>query len=182
MKNKVSTGTILISKPFIEDKRFEKTIILIVETNSDGSIGFILNKKTNKTMNDIVTKQSENFNINIQHGGPVETNNLFFMHKHPQYIPDGKEIKNGIFWGGDMNVLLDTIHDGKIDTNQILFFIGYAGWENGQLQSEIKEGSWLLHDINITELNTNLSWQELLIQINRDYEVWATAPSDFHLN
>ena len=45
MKTEVDIGTILIAKPFMEDKRFEKTIILIVESNSEGTIGFIINKK-----------------------------------------------------------------------------------------------------------------------------------------
>ena len=47
MKQEVQVGSILISKPFIEDKRFEKTIILIVEHNQNGTIGFIINQPTN---------------------------------------------------------------------------------------------------------------------------------------
>ena len=44
MKTEFEIGTILISKPFMEDKRFEKTVILIVESNQNGTVGFIINK------------------------------------------------------------------------------------------------------------------------------------------
>ena len=46
MKNSIEPGTILISKPFIDDEKFDKTIILVVEHNKNGTIGFIINKKT----------------------------------------------------------------------------------------------------------------------------------------
>ena len=46
MKNSIEPGTILISKPFIDDMKFDKTIILVVEHNKNGTIGFIINKST----------------------------------------------------------------------------------------------------------------------------------------
>ena len=49
MKNEIKSGTILISKPFMEDSRFEKTVILIVESSKEGTMGFILNKSTNSS-------------------------------------------------------------------------------------------------------------------------------------
>ena len=54
MKNEIQAGTILISKPFMEDKRFEKTIILIVEHNQNGTIGFVLNKETLVNIDEII--------------------------------------------------------------------------------------------------------------------------------
>ena len=46
MKKSIEPGTILISKPFIDDVKFDKTIILVVEHNKNGTIGFIVNKTT----------------------------------------------------------------------------------------------------------------------------------------
>ena len=46
----------------------------------------------------------------------------------------------------------------------------------------IKEGSWIIHDTTLNKINTHLDWYTLLIEINKEYEVWATAPADFHLN
>ena len=93
MNAKINPGTILISKPFIEDRRFDKSIIFIVEHNKNGTIGFILNKQSPFQISDF-SKDIINKNINIKIGGPVEKNNLFYIHKHPEIINDSFEIKN----------------------------------------------------------------------------------------
>tara|TARA_B100001250_G_C19336339_1_gene587058 strand:+ start:40 stop:588 length:549 start_codon:yes stop_codon:yes gene_type:complete len=182
MKNEVTVGTILISKPFMEDNRFEKTIILIVENNNDGTIGFIMNKSiANKvdSISDIFPDQ----NINLKYGGPVDDeSSLFFIHRYPDLIRGSKEIKNGVFWGGEIEDVSKGLSSGEISKNEITFFLGYTGWEQSQLADEINEGSWIPHNIDLNTLQKNINWSNLLIQINKEYEVWATAPSDFHLN
>ena len=181
MKTEFEIGTILISKPFMEDKRFEKTVILIVESNQNGTVGFIINKETKTHINEIINHFPES-NIKIKYGGPVETSSLFFVHKYPDLIAGSEEIKNGIFWGGDLKDVIKGLETGEITSDQISFFIGYAGWEKNQLKNEIKEGSWILHKMDLEKINDDLNWSNLLIQINKEYEVWATAPSNFHLN
>ena len=179
MKDQIKIGSILISKPFIEDKRFEKTIILIIEHNINGTVGLILNKKTNTTLNNILQNDS---NITINNGGPVDKNTLFFIHPYPQLIRNSKEIKDGLFLGGNIEDISKGLKSGAISKNLILFFTGYSGWEEEQLKSEIEDGSWILHDIELNKLTNNLNWSDVLIEINQEYEIWATAPSDFHLN
>ena len=181
MKNEITTGTILISKPFMEDKRFEKTVILITEHNENGSIGFILNKNNSVDILDFIPslhKQS----IIIKEGGPVDKNNLFFIHKHPDLINNCFKIKDGYFWGGDINDLVEGMNRDEIKTNEILFFTGYAGWEKNQLSQEINEGSWIVQNTHLEMLEDPINWSKLLIEINEEFEVWTTAPSDFRLN
>tara|TARA_Y100000994_G_scaffold57198_1_gene46357 strand:- start:5458 stop:6006 length:549 start_codon:yes stop_codon:yes gene_type:complete len=182
MKNEVTVGTILISKPFMEDNRFEKTIILIVEHNNDGTIGFIMNKITPNKIESILDILPVN-NINLKYGGPVDDeSSLFFIHRYPDLIRGSQEIKDGVFWGGEIEDVSKGLKSGEISKNEITFFLGYTGWEENQLLQEINEGSWIQHNIDLNQLKDNMNWSNLLIQINKEYEVWATAPSDFHLN
>ena len=181
MKNEITTGTILISKPFMEDKRFEKAVILITEHNEDGTIGFILNKKTSIDIIDFIPSAS-NQSINVKQGGPVDTNNLFFIHKHPDLIHNCFKIKDGYFWGGNINNVVEGMKRDEIKPQEILFFTGYSGWEKNQLKEEIEEGSWIIQNINLEILEEPIDWSKLLIEINKEFEVWATAPSDFRLN
>tara|TARA_Y100000994_G_scaffold193033_1_gene162317 strand:+ start:30 stop:233 length:204 start_codon:yes stop_codon:yes gene_type:complete len=67
MKNSIEAGSILISKPFIEDIKFEKTIILVVEHNKNGTIGFIINKKTTIELHEILNKITHN-NLEVKNG------------------------------------------------------------------------------------------------------------------
>ena len=38
-------GHILISEPFLQDAYFQRSVVLLVEHDSKGSMGFVLNKK-----------------------------------------------------------------------------------------------------------------------------------------
>ena len=182
MKNEVEIGTILISKPFMEDKRFEKTIILIVEVSAEGTVGFIINKATSKPI-DIIIEDCPKLDINVKYGGPVSTNNLFFIHQNSDLIKKNKQnVKAGIFWGGELEDIIKRHKSGELSINEIAFFLGYTGWEKNQLEEEIKEGSWIISNMQLTQIHNKLDWSKLLIDINKEYEVWAKAPANFHLN
>ena len=181
MKNEINAGTILISKPFMEDKRFEKTVILISEHNENGTIGFILNKKQSIDIRDISTLLRDE-KIMINQGGPVDKDSLFFVHKHPDLINNCIKIKDGYFWGGDIDDVIHGINRNEIKGNEILFFIGYSGWKKNQLKEEVEEGSWIIYNTHLELLEKVINWSALLIKINKEFEVWTTAPSDFHLN
>jgi putative transcriptional regulator len=74
----------------------------------------------------------------------VESDNLYFLHNLPDRIPNSVLIKDGIYWGGDFNELNEQLAIGEIDANKIRFFLGYSGWEFGQLQGEIDADSWVV--------------------------------------
>ena len=188
MKNSIEPGTILISKPFIDDVKFDKTIILVVEHNKNGTIGFIINKRTTIELYEIFNNIEHN-NLKVKNGGPVEQNTLFFLHTYPDLIHDSQEIKDGVFWGGDIKDVIKGLKNEEIKSKQIGFFMGYCGWEPHQLQAEIHDGSWITHRIDISRFNETINWSQLLIEIDEEYKVWATAPTtckigggEIHLN
>jgi len=79
----------------------------------------------------------------IFEGGPVGLDQLHFLHRLPFQIPGGKKIAENIYWGGNLEAAKYLINSGKAGNDGIRFFIGYAGWESGQLKQEMKEKSWL---------------------------------------
>lgn len=44
-------GSILMSEPFLQDAYFQRSVVLLVEHNTEGSMGFVLNKKTDLIVN-----------------------------------------------------------------------------------------------------------------------------------
>ena len=93
-------GHLLIAEPSIlGDVSFNRSVVLLAEHNDEGSIGFILNKPLSYTINDLIPEIDASFKI--YNGGPVEQDNLYFIHNIPEVIPNSVEISNGIYWGGD---------------------------------------------------------------------------------
>ena len=122
---------------------FEDTTILIVEHNEAGSTGFVTNKPFGKSLNDLVE-----FNhakpFPLMDGGPVDRAHLFVLHKRPDLIEGGKQLTNGLYLGGTMEQVIKAINTGSSNDQEIQLFIGYCGWDIGELEAEVAEGSWSL--------------------------------------
>lgn len=179
-------GHLLVSEPSIlGDISFNRSVILLAEHTAEGSVGFIVNKPLEYSLCDIV-KGIGTCDFPIYNGGPVEQDNLYFIHNVPHLIEDSQEISSGIFWGGNFERAMDMVLNKKIDTTQIKFFLGYSGWASHQLDQELKQHSWvLLQNSNPTTLITASSielWRDLIMQIGGDYLLWSNAPENPQLN
>ncbi|MEZ0129373.1 YqgE/AlgH family protein, partial [Flavobacterium sp. LBUM151] len=132
ISEKLKKGHLLIAEPsIIGDLSFNRSVILLADHNKEGSIGFIINKPLKYTINDLIPEIDATFKI--YNGGPVEQDNLYFIHNIPELIPNSVEISNGIYWGGDFESTKDLINEGSINKNNIRFFLGYTGWDENQL-------------------------------------------------
>ena len=120
---------------------FEDTIILIVEHNEAGSTGFVSNKSFDKSLHDLI-EFSHSKPFPLMDGGPVDRAHLFVLHKRPDLIEGGKQLTNDLYLGGNMDQVIEAINAGAINQQEIQLFIGYCGWDKGELEAEVEEGSW----------------------------------------
>ncbi|HMC01246.1 MAG TPA: YqgE/AlgH family protein [Flavobacteriaceae bacterium] len=182
---KPKKGDLLIAEPsIIGDMSFNRSIILLADHTKEGSIGFILNKPLNYTINELIPEIEADFKV--YNGGPVEQDNLYFIHKIPEIIPDSIEISLGIYWGGDFNKVVELISNNEIDDSDIRFFLGYSGWDATQLENELKLNSWLvsknIYEKEIIEKNYETFWKEKMLELGGDYSIWSNAPENPSFN
>ena len=177
-------GRLLIAEPAIlTDDSFNRSIILLTEHTDVNSIGFILNKPLGYTLGDILPEIDSNFIV--YQGGPVEQDNLYFVHSVPHLIPESIEVGNGIYWGGNFNSLKESLHNKELKQDEIRFFLGYSGWDTNQLEDELKTDSWFISENdfpNVFSVDTNSIWKNKLLQRGGKYTIWANAPENIQLN
>jgi putative transcriptional regulator len=178
-------GNLLIAEPSIlGDVSFNRSVILIADHNKEGSIGFILNKPLNYTISDLLPEIE--IPLRVYNGGPVEQDNLYFIHKIPDLIPDSIEISNGIFWGGDFKSVIELINAGKLNEKDIRFFLGYSGWDADQLMNELISNSWIvsenIYKNSIIEKIDTTFWKEKMLELGGDYSIWSNAPENPSFN
>jgi putative transcriptional regulator len=182
---KPKKGHLLIAEPStIGDLSFNRSVVLLADHNAEGSVGFILNKPLGYTIQDLIPEIHGNFKI--YNGGPVEQDNLYFIHNVPELIPDSIEISNGIYWGGDFESTKDLINQGMIKKNNIRFFLGYTGWDAHQLEDELEDNAWIVSENSyqnkIIGKSSASFWKEKIMELGGEYLIWSNAPENPTLN
>jgi putative transcriptional regulator len=147
----IISGTIIISTPALNETNFGQSIILITENNEDGATGFIVNKLYPRALNQLI-EFNYSLPFPLYNGGPVEQEGLFFIHRQPNLIQEGIAINNTIYLGGNFEQAVALINNQSMDESDIKMFIGYCGWNAGELEAEIAEGSWLITDESIDQI------------------------------
>jgi len=177
-------GKILISEPFLPDTFFNRTIVYLADHNEEGSVGFILNKKLEIKVCDAISG-FEGWQEYLSMGGPVAPDTLHYLHRRGDMIPKSVWVDDNIFWGGDIDIIREMIRNGKLNTSQIRFFLGYSGWSAGELERELNENSWVIARVSsdiVLNDQINNSWKKVLRSLNSKYRMWADFPESPDMN
>lgn len=159
----ITPGTFLISAPSLEDSNFDKAVLFICEHNQQGAMGFVINKLFPRPFNEL-TEFNQSVAFALYNGGPVEKESLFFIHQRPALIEGGTKITGSIYLGGNFKQAVAHINSGALNNSDIRLFIGYCGWDDGELEAEIAEGSWIVVPFALANVFTTyntLLWEQL---------------------
>lgn len=181
----IKKGDILISKPnILGDVTFNRSIILIVDFNMEGVVGFMINKPLDEDLNQLMPDIHQDFKV--FDGGPVERDKLYFIHNVPELISGGIHIKDNLFWGGSSMEVTEKINSGQLNPSHIKFFLGYSGWGALQLEDEIEHDVWLqqtkMKSDEIITCDSASFWNEKVKKIGGEYLIWSNAPENPNYN
>lgn len=177
-------GILLIADPFLKDPNFLRTVVFLCEHKEEGSFGFVLNRKYENTLDELLP-DLEDMKLPVYYGGPVQMDTIHFLHQYPEDIPGGEEVIKGVYWGGDFEKVVEMLKNGSAHPDKIRFYIGYSGWSDGQLTTEINDKSWLTVAGTrklIFHRNYEEIWKDSLKQLGGDYEMMINFPIDPQLN
>lgn len=178
----ITKGNLLIAQPSLFDYTFNRTVVFLVDHNEFGTIGFILNKPMHIQLNTFVSELDSEFPV--YEGGPVETDNLYYLHKRPDLISDSEHIVGDLYWSGDYEDIKTSINNKLIQPNEIRFYLGYSGWGENQLQNEIDEKAWIAVNERVDIFNNwnNNLWKQQMKNLGGDHLIWLNTPADPKMN
>jgi len=180
---KPAAGRFLISEPFMSDENFQRTVVLLVEHNEQGSLGFVLNRPLSVPISEVVADLPM-AHATVCLGGPVEQNTLHYLHRRGD-LTGARRVAEGLYWSGDFEELKGWARQGRIHPDDILFFVGYSGWGAGQLARELERKSWIIAPENgnlIFDTDPETLWRELLQSLGTKYKILSNYPTDPSLN
>ncbi len=172
------SGTLLISDPFLDEAYFRRSVILLCEHGENASFGLVLNNFLEVDLHGI-DSDFPDIHARISVGGPVETQSLYYIHSFPD-IEENYEIRNGLYFGGSFSQLKAILEEEPSNSSRMRFFLGYSGWDKGQLANEILEHSWIVVDnISNDEVlgteNDNF-WQYCMEKQGKEYKTISKFP------
>ncbi len=181
---KPSKGVLLLAEPFMADPNFKRSVVFLCENQKSGSIGFILNRPMPLKLAEAVEGIIVNFDARLYFGGPVQTDTLHFIHDVPN-LEGAIEIIDGLYWGGDFEALKEMINSGEVKPESFRFFLGYAGWDLSQLDTEIAENSWITFKAkasHIFKTKPESLWKDVLREMGGEYAMMVNFPEDPQMN
>ena len=147
------SGKLLLAMPGMADPRFERAVIAMCVHDENGAVGIGIGNKRAGLRFRALLKQleldpGEAPDVAVHHGGPVEPSRGFVLHSTDWGGQDTLQIAgtDGVVFGmtGTIDVLR-AIAEGRGPSRWVAA-LGYAGWEAGQLDSEMTRHGWFAAD------------------------------------
>lgn len=184
----LETPVLLVAMPQVLDPFFHMSVVLLIQHQSEGSQGFIVNRPTGVAISDILE------GLNIQWGGDREEAAHFGGPVQPQigtviYRRRGGQTSSASHHEIYPGVLLtQNIHDlqtlAENPPGSMRLFLGYAGWGEGQLMQEILRNDWITapvaHDL-VFASKPGETWRRALLSVGVDpnqLPTWTPADAD----
>ena len=115
----------------------------------------------------------------------MQQDTLHFIHRY-QALEGATEIGQGIYWGGDFERLLFLLDTKQVLPEDLKLFLGYSGWDSGQLNEELNVDSWIVSDRVDDELlfetDAERMWQKALKAMGGRFSMYSNYPIDPRLN
>ncbi|HEY6094639.1 MAG TPA: YqgE/AlgH family protein [Gallionellaceae bacterium] len=137
----------LIAMPAMTDPFFAKSLTYVCEHNEQGALGLVINRPISMTLGELFEQiklplgVNELQNIPVHFGGPVQTDRGFVLHEQGGSWQSTLAVNEHIALTTSRDIL-EAVGEGRGPRN-LLVTLGYAGWSQGQLESEIAQNAWL---------------------------------------
>ncbi|HUO86822.1 MAG TPA: YqgE/AlgH family protein [Thermoanaerobaculia bacterium] len=212
MTTDLQTPVLLVALPQVVDPFFNKSVVLLIHHDEEGSLGLIVNRPTGISVGDILEGMeipwSGDAALLTHFGGPVQPqlgtvlftpagggNGLLAGSGNGSSDDGGEGPSAGLQAASEVApgvALTQHVADlGRLAASppsRFRLFLGYAGWGEGQLLEEIVRNDWLVAPVDadlIFSANPDQAWASALRSVGVDPETlpsWSPAGFDDDAN
>ncbi len=141
----LAPGKILVAPPDQADPTFGQSVILLVQYDSKGALGLMVNRKTTLPVSAALKglAGAEKVSAPVFVGGPVELDTVFALARG-SHKPDGSsQVLRDLYFLAAKTALEKAVGDAS-DPTKLRIYVGYCGWGPGQLDGEVRMGGWYI--------------------------------------
>lgn len=182
----VAEGELLVAEPFMVDRWFGRSVVLIIDHNAQGTTGLVMNNLVQAKIAEAVPAITRD-DIDVYVGGPLGLDRLIYIHTLGDIIPGGHQVRPDLWVGGDFDAMIDYVNHGYPLEGTLRFIVGYSGWAPRQLAGELEKNSWAVSDYpfpasNLLEGTDDAYWHKIVEKLGATYRPWTVVPQDSRAN
>lgn len=171
-------GHFLIATPYLSDPRFHGAVVYLCDHSDDGALGVMVNRPLDISLGEVLEQldmEGGELDYPVFSGGPVEPERGFVLHEPAMTWQATTSISNDIMLTTSSDVLV-AIGDGD-GPPRYRVALGYSGWDEGQLETELAGNAWLTCPAS-AELLFGSDWNKLYGAVLRQLGIDLTQLSD----
>ncbi len=174
-------GSVLLAHPGMRDPNFNSSIVFLSMHNAeDGAFGVALNQPSGRRLNEMMPDRDlgQLSMVPVYIGGPVGADQILLA---------------AFRWNEDVG-MWNWRHDITIESAESIIeeegtvlrvFAGYSGWSKGQLERELSQKTWIVHDPDQSLLDPDLQpglWKQLVSSHGPVMRFLTDTPENLGLN
>lgn len=181
-------GSLLVAAPSLTEENFRRTVVYVIDHRESGTLGVVLNRPSEVAVHDVLPGWGPHVSRPqaVFVGGPVEQKTALCL--AALRTGEDPESLSGVIGVHSPVALIDLDTEPESIAAKVRgmrVFVGYAGWEAGQLAGEIEREDWMVfpalpHDI-MNPPNADL-WGRVLRRQGMPTALLATHPIDTQHN
>lgn len=173
-------GMLLVASPVLADPNFFRSVVLIMDHDSEGTVGVVLDRPLELNVSDHLPAWCERLAppARVFEGGPVQPETAIGVAHRPGAGPEATWRPTPDFVGF-VDVSLEP--DDTPDIEEVRIFSGYAGWGAGQLEMELATGSWFPVQGSVDDVFDPVPatlWRRVLLRQDPQIARYANYPID----
>ena len=118
-------------------------MVLLARYEDKGALGLIVNRVTDAPVSRVLAefKGADKRSDFVFNGGPVARGGVLALLRSGARPEDARHIFADVYLVTTKTLLQKSLAEGA-DAGHLRAYLGYAGWTTGQLQQELKMGTW----------------------------------------
>lgn len=186
MNEGLGKGIFLVATPALRDPNFRQTVVLLCEHGPEGALGVVVNRPTAMSITEALPQIPilEGQRHPLFSGGPVQQNQVLILYRLAEEPTETHHVFDKVYLGGDL-AAVERVLTTPTEAEAFRAYAGYSGWGPGQLEQEMKTGSWITLPADPTvvfQKDPGSIWPDIVRSLGKSYEMYADMPVDPSLN
>ena len=171
-------GKLLVASRDLSDPAFSESVILLVRYDQDGTVGLMINRRTGMS----ISRALRDLNVGgdrtdpVYRGGPVEPVSVLALLRS-RVQPEGATPVFGDVYLVSTKDLLEKTLAKSAGPGELRVYLGYCGWSRGQLEKEVRQGSWHIFNRSadlVFDSEPDSVWRRLIARVEQNIAQWSS--------